>query len=149
MTSWVVVDSGLYLAVALNETHAATTKAFLNAITLAQTRIGAPFLFRYEIISVIRKHIYRGSITLEDGRVLAQGLLRAPVEIFTAEVLLPRAFELANQFNRPTAYDSVYLALAERLECEFWTADLKLFNAVSARLTWVKWIGNYMPSQSS
>ena len=145
MTSWVVVDSGLYLSVALNEPLATATKAFLDSLVSDQIRIGAPFLFRYELIAVIRKHIYRGSITLEDGRLLAQGLLRAPVEIFTAEVLLPRALELANQFNRPTAYDSVYLALAERLECEFWTADSKLFNAVNARLTRVKWIGNYTP----
>ena len=31
----------------------------------------------------------------------------------------------------------------ERLSCEFWTADERLFNAVRSQLTWVKWIGNF------
>lgn len=29
----------------------------------------------------------------------------------------------AKHFNRPAAYDAHYLALAEMLGCEFWTAD--------------------------
>jgi hypothetical protein len=42
-----------------------------------------------------------------------------------------------------TAYDSQYLAVAERLKCEFWTADSRLVNAVAPHLTWVKWMGNF------
>jgi predicted nucleic acid-binding protein len=44
--------------------------------------------------------------------------------------------------NRPTAYDAQYLALAERLACDFWTADERLFNAASQQLPYVKWVGN-------
>ncbi len=143
MTSWVVIDSGLRLAITLKETHAVKAGALLDWLAENQYQIAAPYLFRYELVSVIRKHIYRGSITVDDGSALVQGLLREPVEMFTNEALLPRALELATQYNRPTAYDLIYLALAEQLDCEFWTADLKLYNAVSSGLTWVKWIGNF------
>ena len=48
---------------------------------------------------------------------------------------------LATRFNRPTAYDAKYLALAEMMNCEFWTADERLFNAVRDELSWVRWLG--------
>jgi predicted nucleic acid-binding protein len=148
MTSWVVADSGLYLAIAFKETLAEKASALIESWTAATTRVAAPYLLRYELVSVVRKHIARGTINLDDGRTALRGLLSFPVEIFTDEALLQRAFELANQHNRPAAYDTVYLALAEQLGCEFWTADLKLFNAVSEKLKWVQWIGNYSPSPS-
>lgn len=31
-----------------------------------------------------------------------------------------------------------YLALAERENCEYWTADIKLLNATGKKLTWVR-----------
>jgi predicted nucleic acid-binding protein len=135
MTSWVVVDSGLYLAIGLNEPLAASAQALLASLVAGKYQIAAPYLFRYELVSVIRKYVVRGRVTLDDAQEMLRGLLREPVEPFADEQLLRRAYELASEHNRPTAYDSSYLALAERLGCEFWTADLKLFNAVSAKLT--------------
>ena len=57
--------------------------------------------------------------------------------------LLKRGYELATRLNRPTAYNSRYLAVAERLQCEFWTADERMFNAVTQDLNWVKWLGSF------
>jgi predicted nucleic acid-binding protein len=48
---------------------------------------------------------------------------------------------LAHENKRPSTYDCHYLALAERYECELWTGDERLYNAVGAKLPWVKWIG--------
>ena len=52
-----------------------------------------------------------------------------------------RAFAWTRRLNRAAAYDSVclrqqYLALAEGLQCELWTADKRLCNAVD--LPWVR-----------
>ena len=49
-----------------------------------------------------------------------------------------RSWELAEQFNRPTAYDASYLALAESAGCELWTTDGRLLKAVAGTLPWVK-----------
>jgi predicted nucleic acid-binding protein len=149
MTSWVVVDSGLYLAIGLHEPFAANAQALLDSLIAAKYQMAAPYLFRYELALVTRKYVARGRITLDDAQEMLRGLLREPVEPFADEQLLRRAYELATEYNRPTAYDSLYLALAEQLDCEFWTADLKLFNAVSTKLTWVKWIGNFELPQPS
>ena len=52
-----------------------------------------------------------------------------------------RAWDLAKQLTQPNVYDSYYLALAELLDCEFWTAEERLFNTVKERLPRVRWIG--------
>ncbi|MDQ6693713.1 MAG: type II toxin-antitoxin system VapC family toxin, partial [Chloroflexota bacterium] len=49
---------------------------------------------------------------------------------------------LAKQFDRPRAYDTAYLAVAQMYGCELWTADEKLYNAVGGQLPWVRWLGD-------
>ena len=66
-----------------------------------------------------------------------------PVQTLHPISLHRRAWELAQHFNRPAAYDSHYLALAEIAGCPFWTADERLFNAVRHELVWVHWLGDY------
>lgn len=39
--------------------------------------------------------------------------------------------------------DAAYVALAERLDAELWTADHPLFAAAGASLPRVRWIGDY------
>lgn len=40
------------------------------------------------------------------------------------------------KLNRGAAYDSFYVALAERLQCDLWTADKKLVNVVGEPWVW-------------
>lgn len=47
-------------------------------------------------------------------------------------------WELAQKYNRPTAYDASYLALAEDAGCELWTADGRLVKAAAGTLPWLK-----------
>jgi predicted nucleic acid-binding protein len=44
--------------------------------------------------------------------------------------------------NRPTAYDAQYLAVAERHQADFWTADERLFNALNGKFPHIDWLGN-------
>ena len=48
-----------------------------------------------------------------------------------------RAALLSREFNLPAAYDSHYLALAESLDCRFYTSDAMLVQAVGEKLNWV------------
>jgi predicted nucleic acid-binding protein len=50
--------------------------------------------------------------------------------------LLPRALEIAGQ-SRRSIYDSLYVALAEREQCELITADQRLFNALRGRFPFI------------
>src|ERR1035437_6345248 len=143
MTLWVVIDSGVLLATVMAERYSSEAKTLVNSLTAQQTEVAVPMLFRYEIVSVMRKHVHRGSLSAEDGLDKCNLLLAQPVQAMFDEALLRRGYELATEFNQPTAYDSQYLAVAERLGCNFWTADERLYNALKGQLTWVKWLGNY------
>ncbi len=72
-----------------------------------------------------------------------------PVPLLAPDELHQRVWKLARHFNRPTAVEAHYLALAELFGCEWWTADERLFKTVRHELPWVPWIGNYDPSPRS
>ena len=98
-------------------------------------------MLRYELVAVARKWVYRELTTPEKAKVALDTVLRYPVTIVD-DVLLHRADELATEHNRPTAYDARYLAVAERYQCDFWTADERLFNAVNGNFPRVHWLGS-------
>lgn len=59
--------------------------------------------------------------------------------------LLKRGFEIAARHRLPAAYDSMYLALAEHLQCEFWTLDQKLINILDGALPSIRHISDFTP----
>ncbi|MGC9394913.1 MAG: type II toxin-antitoxin system VapC family toxin [Anaerolineae bacterium] len=137
MNSWVCVDANLVLKLVLRE--ADSNKAnFLWQSWLEQGyRPVAPYLFPMEITAVLRNHVYRGVISASYGRTALDTALAFSVTLLTFSNLSQLAWQLAEKLNRPTAYDAHYLALAEMLHCDFWTADRRLYNAAAATLPWV------------
>src|SRR5258708_1171897 len=138
----VIVDSGIVLATYLMEPHSEKAKALIQSWQEQGTTLAAPALFRYEVIAVMRRAIFQKRLTAEEASEGCDEILSTPIQFYIDNELLKRAFEIASHFNRPTAYDSQYLAVAERSESEFWTADERLFNAVKNELNWVRWLGN-------
>ena len=92
--------------------------------------IVAPYLFSFEVTSAIWRKAKRGLMSVEEAREAIRGALMLGVRLLHPSNISLRAFELAARFNRPAAYDAHYLALAEMMEGEFWTADEKLYNFV-------------------
>jgi predicted nucleic acid-binding protein len=98
----------------------------------------APMLLRYELVNAVHRHGRAlGLSAAETQEMLATAFAR-PITLYTVFVDHQRALELAAQLNRPATYDAHYLALAERLGVEFWTADERLYNAVRHALPWVR-----------
>lgn len=54
-----------------------------------------------------------------------------------------RAIELAGRFRQRAVYDAHYLALAEDLDCELWTADRRFYEAVYGRSPFVRLLGEF------
>lgn len=96
---------------------------------------------------MLRKKVHRGVLSPEEGERAFDTVHRLPVQVLTPSDLHRRAWELAARFNRPAAYDAHYLALAEMMNCEFWTADRRLFNVVKDELSWVHWLGKHEGGQ--
>lgn len=137
------IDASLGLKLVLPELDSQTARALWQKWIADQTVRVAPSLFLSEGIAVIRNRAYRKLITSEEAEELQDAFLGLPVQIASPDGLIKRAWELATKFDRPNAYDSHYLALAEKLECDFWTADERLFNAVKDDLPWVNYLSQY------
>ena len=100
-----------------------------------------PTFWDYEIVNGVNKAVARGDLTEEEGREAISLLLT--VHAYRRPLPSPHeSYELARKYQR-SVYDSWYLALAEELGSEFWTADQKLYNAVKDQLPFVKWLGDY------
>ena len=144
--SQIVLDSGIFIASVFPETFTSQAKRLLQQLQVAQTILHAPTLLRYELIAVSRKAVYQARVTPQEVLIARDQLLGYPVILHIDDALLRRGYELAAVYNRPTVYDSQYLALAEQLSCEFWTTDARLFNAINAQFASIRWSGNWEPN---
>jgi len=124
----------------VEETYSDQARTLWRAWQSEDYQISAPPLLKYEITSVLRKYVSRGLRTLQESRQALQLALAFNIQYLEPVDFHLRAFELADRLGRPAAYDTHYLALAEHLGCEFWTADERLVNAVHGVLPWVKWL---------
>lgn len=97
----------------------------------------APTLLAFEITSTLHRLVHLREITLEAGDAAFQQFLSLPIHLYYRQEILPIAWLFAKQFNRPRAYDTAYLAVAQMHNCEFWTGDKRLYNAVHNQLPWV------------
>jgi len=146
MNSLVCVDASILIKLVVEEEQSDHASALWDSWVDDGVKIVAPTLFSYEVTATLRKKVYRQLLTLAEGKEAFAAALAVEVRLMAPSGLHERAWELATRFNRPTAYDSHYLALAEMLSCEFWTADQRLFNAVQDELSWVRWLGEYQPT---
>jgi len=108
----------------------------------AGTDTCTPRLWLYEVTSAIHRAYMQGQIREEQALAALEIALGFGVQIVPDDGLVPEAFRWATRLGRLATYDCFYLALAEHLGAEFWTADKSLANASrQAGLPWVHWIG--------
>ncbi len=92
-----------------------------------------------EALNAIWKAVVRKRLDEEDakGRTEALKYFSKSLLLFEAENYLERGLEIALS-EKITVYDALYIALAEELRAEFYTSDVKQFEAakkyVKARL---------------
>jgi len=90
----------------------------------------APYLLDLEVAQVLRRYAANGEIDGERGRMALADLADFPLRRYPHEFLLPRIWDLRQNL---TAYDAVYVALAEALEALLLTCDRRLATAPGHR----------------
>lgn len=88
----------------------------------AQT-LHTPHLLDVEVAQVIRRYAANREIDAERGRTALADLADFPLHRYPHDFLLPRVWELRNNL---TAYDAIYVALAEVLDAPLLTHDKRL-----------------------
>ncbi|WP_107668031.1 type II toxin-antitoxin system VapC family toxin [Cyanothece sp. BG0011] len=106
----------------------------------SNTVIVAPTLIMYEVSNGIYRYQKAGQIIQDEAETLLNSALNLGIRFYGDANLHQEALNFASLYNLSATYDAHYLALAQRLQVELWTADKRLFNAVSQSLSWVKLI---------
>lgn len=118
-------------------------REFLRDSIEANFVLIAPPLYEYETESVLQQRLHSGALTVKEVDTALAQLAVIGVQIATYPVMVKRAREIARKFKQPTIYDSLYAALAELRDCEFWTADRAFYSAVKVTLPFVKYLPDY------
>jgi predicted nucleic acid-binding protein len=148
MNSAVCVDANLILRTLVAGPLSDQALSLLETWGREDTTLVAPALLAFEVTSTLRRFVYLKRISSDHGERAFGSFLRMNIRLSHQRGIFPLAWRLAQQFDRPRAYDTAYLAVAQLRGCEFWTADERLYNAVTQELGWVNWLGNYRPGQN-
>ena len=141
----VVVDASLVLKLVLAEEDSEEAANLWRRWAEEGEVVAAPPLFSAETSSVLRRRVYQGKLDPAQGDAAFAVLRGLVVDILEPVDLYPRAWDLAKELNQPTTYDCCYLALAELLVCELWTADERLHRAAEGRFPWLRPLNAYRP----
>lgn len=139
MTKSLVVDASFTFKLLLPGPSQAAIHRLMTEWENDGYTLYAPTLWIYETTSALCNMIRLSNLAPDKGLralALAQGLGVQLISPDDAQTRL--AFDWTVRLRRAAAYDSFYLALAETLRCELWTADERLRNAVDQ--PWVRWI---------
>jgi predicted nucleic acid-binding protein len=139
----ICVDANMVVKLVIPEPDRPLALALWERWLGEDREIVAPYLFAFEVTSAIWRKAKRGLINVKEAREAIREALMLGVHLLHPSNISLRAFDLAARFNRPAAYDAHYLALAEMMEGEFWTADEKLYNAVQEDFPNIRWLGDY------
>jgi len=135
--SWVCVDASIVIHTVVGPEEMDLRRLWADWREAGRSAV-APRLLLYETANGLYRLSRAG--TLKGGELgeAFAAVLALPVEYRDSASMHERALELAQAYSLPAAYDAHYLALAEGLGAEFWTADRRLGRKVGHALPWVR-----------
>jgi len=138
----VVVDASVaakWVLPAEGETLTEQAAGWLRRYVQGEVRFVVPDLFWPEMANLLWKAVQQGRCVRGDAESALMGLADRKLPTVSSVPLLSMAFQIAMEYRR-TVYDSLYVALAVRVNGQLITADERLADALAARFS-VKWLG--------
>ena len=123
----IVVDASIILELLLATPRA---PAIEKRVFDTGETLHAPHLLDVEVAQVMRRYYRFEAVSQQRGEQALKDLADLPIERYPHTVFLPRIWKLRDNV---TAYDAVYIALAEALAAPLLTCDSKLANALGNR----------------
>jgi predicted nucleic acid-binding protein len=116
----IVVDASALLEALLRTPAAAAVERRMFG---SRQTLHAPHLIDVEVAQVVRRYAAGGEIESERGVAALADLADMPLRRYSHDFLLPRVWALRHNL---TAYDAVYVALAEALDAPLLTRDQRM-----------------------
>ena len=143
MNGIVVVDASLAFKWLVREDNSDQAQAISRSWANDGVQAAAPHLLPVEVANALHRRVLLGELTVEDAVRLLQHLLASGIELREDPNLHARAMQIAGQLRQGAVYDAHYLALADILGCEYWTADERFYRAAVPVSQRVRWIGEF------
>ncbi|HJW94040.1 MAG TPA: type II toxin-antitoxin system VapC family toxin [Thermoanaerobaculia bacterium] len=121
-----VVDASVVIKWFVHEIHAADAYRLLTP----EHDFVAPDLLFAEMASILCKKTRNGDLSEREATQVLDDLRSSSLPTVPCRELASAAYSLSIATGR-SAYDSMYLALAIRLDTRLITADAKFFNAIN------------------
>ena len=139
----IVLDASLAVKFFVTEAFAVQALALSRTWKSTGEELMAPDFMASEFATALRKKVQEGILTADVAKQLIRELYIYGIDFLPSQPLHERAIDLAIELNQRLAYDCHYLALADSLGCEFWTADEPFYRAARNTHPQVQWIGSY------
>lgn len=141
MNDYVVVDASLAFKWLVTEVHTDEANNLGRLWNSRGIRVAAPYLMPVELTNALHQRVVRGELTVAAATRRLESLLSSGLELHQPPHIYGRAMALARKLGQGATYDAHYLALAETLGCELWTADGRFYRAVHPVVERVRWVG--------
>ena len=125
----IVLDASAVLDLLLRTERAESIAALVFS---PDQRLHAPHLLDIEVTQVLRRLVQHKSLAASRARTALTDYADLSIERHDQTLLLPRIFDLRDSL---TAYDGVYIALAEVLDAPLLTCDARLARSHGHRAT--------------
>lgn len=137
-SSTICIDANIVIRYVLNPDDAPVQKLW-KTWAANEMNLVAPTLLYYEVTNGLYKYQRGKMVSAETIWETLEFSLDLPIQLVNESSLHLRAQELATQYNLPATYDAHYLALAQWMQIDLWTADSRLINTMKPfKLKWIK-----------
>ena len=133
----ICVDASIVIPLITHSAEGSPVLAYWRAWDASGRRIVAPTLIYYEICNALHRYAVHGELQPDEAEAALNTTLELDIELHGDQEMHRRALMLARKYGLSATYDAHYLALAERLRAEFWTADRRLHAATHVHLSWM------------
>jgi predicted nucleic acid-binding protein len=130
-SSPVVVDASFVLRLLIPDPLNEKAEALWEAWHTPRRPIRAPSLVWFEVTNALHQYVRHGVLGEQEAEKSLRAALALGVVVDSAPEAHAVALSLARRLNLAATYDAHYLALAEILDGELWTADGRFHRAAS------------------
>jgi predicted nucleic acid-binding protein len=141
----VVVDSSVAIKWFVVEPYSDEARKILDGYKAEEINLLAPDLINPEVGNIVWKKHRIQDLSIEDAQEIIDTFKTITLTLTSSADLLEEAFSLAITHER-TVYDMMYVALANRENCQFVTADERMVNAIGKHFSDIVWIANWPPN---
>lgn len=141
MSDYVVIDASVAVKWLVREAHSVEALELVASWATTGVTLVAPYLMPAEVANALHKRVVSEELSVAAASRQIELLVASGVELIETPSLHVRALAIASELNQQAAYDSHYLALAEELDCELWTADARFYRAAAPAVDRIRLLG--------